>query len=244
MRLWVRALVAVGGLLAGGAVVTYVIAIYGGPIERWIDPWHQRTSMQAAHVLAGAGVTTNRITAMAVFDRWSINAVPPAISEHDIDAVFDPAWIDSYEDPLLQHRKVTRSADGRSLSWVLLPSDTTHHRVVYVFRSGWPMYAMRGVLSGVDTNTFPPVTGAYWERNGIAAGSEEMPEIVMPLGFAVNTVFFAAVMGVLAFGPVWVIRILRRETRRARVQCLECGYKLKSRVALCPECGHKSPRTW
>ncbi len=53
-------------------------------------------------------------------------------------------------------------------------------------------------------------------------------------GFAVNTLFYAAIVWLLALAPVTARRIVRRK----RGRCIKCGYDLRSDFSRgCPECG-------
>ncbi|MEE9129392.1 MAG: hypothetical protein V3T84_05190 [Phycisphaerales bacterium] len=54
------------------------------------------------------------------------------------------------------------------------------------------------------------------------------------LGFAINTVFYAAILWLLTLGPFTA----RRHIRRKRGLCLKCGYDLRgAEHEACPECG-------
>ena len=53
-------------------------------------------------------------------------------------------------------------------------------------------------------------------------------------GFAMNTIFYAAILWFLTLGPFAARRLIRR--RRGR--CIECGYDLRgAEHEVCPECG-------
>ena len=53
-------------------------------------------------------------------------------------------------------------------------------------------------------------------------------------GFAVNTIFYAAILWPLICGPF----VLRRLIRRKRGLCVACGYDLRhADHNACPECG-------
>ena len=61
-------------------------------------------------------------------------------------------------------------------------------------------------------------------------------------GFAINTIFYAAILGVLFFAPGAV----RRTIRRKRGLCPACAYDLRGSASqMCPECGNavKADRT-
>ncbi len=56
-------------------------------------------------------------------------------------------------------------------------------------------------------------------------------------GFATNTVFYAAILWLLAFGPSTARRIIRRK----RGLCIKCGYDLRgAEHEVCPECGERT----
>lgn len=244
VRRVVVGLVILLGMLVIGAATAFVVAVFGAKIDRFVLPFDQyRYSGQGVNSSKGANVMAGLVSQTATLQRMAINVDPPELSEQDIISIFDPEWKDGYVDPLLNFRK-TFPGSNDSVGWEWAPGDSVHYRTIHVIRSGWPMAALWGVLSGIDTNVIPPMPTARWERRGIAEGSAEIPLIVIPLGLAVNTVFFALATAVVVFGPLWGFRFVRREVRRAKVQCVACGYKLKSRVALCPECGNKAPRTW
>ncbi len=53
-------------------------------------------------------------------------------------------------------------------------------------------------------------------------------------GFALNTLFYSAMLWLLIGGPF----VLRRHLRRKRGLCVACGYDLRhADHAACPECG-------
>ena len=53
-------------------------------------------------------------------------------------------------------------------------------------------------------------------------------------GFAINTVFYAAILWLLTLGPFTVRRIIHRRQGR----CIKCGYDLRgAEHKACPECG-------
>ena len=116
-------------------------------------------------------------------------------------------------------------------------------------RAGWPL---------------PSVTGSKWFPSRIRSGSDQAPkryirafpievdltsstpglqrsvELAVPMfpiwpGFAIDTIFYAAILWLLTFGPFTARRIIRRR----RGHCIKCGYDLRgsSGGEVCPECG-------
>jgi hypothetical protein len=65
-----------------------------------------------------------------------------------------------------------------------------------------------------------------------------LPIYILPLGFTLNTLFYAATW----FVPLFGIRIARRTLRARRGLCTRCAYDLKGLApsASCPECGQVS----
>jgi len=61
-------------------------------------------------------------------------------------------------------------------------------------------------------------------------------------GFAINTIFYAAVLWL----PFATIGVIRRRRRADRGRCIACGYDLRGRGSsnkLCPECGSTAPES-
>jgi hypothetical protein len=114
--------------------------------------------------------------------------------------------------------------------------------------NGWPQWSMRGF--GViiyDVNGRNLITGT--EGGGLmfvkapeqASSASYRIGGILPLlpiwpGFAINTVFYAAVLWMLFVAPF----ALRRWRRIRRGLCPKCGYDLRGAAtdsAACPECG-------
>ena len=106
--------------------------------------------------------------------------------------------------------------------------------------AGWPAYSLSrttpmeltpAVRFGVNQ---PRTPGAPLWANGVAW---RLPMRPLPLGFAINTFFYAAILALpLSFFPI------RRRLRARRGRCPKCGYDLAGLAvadpaAPCPECG-------
>jgi hypothetical protein len=120
------------------------------------------------------------------------------------------------------------------------------------YRFGFPFSAMRCALEippFTRTRTPPTWHDMIWlyapasatsgpfERNGRGSTSRiAVPRGVMPVGFAVNSVFFALAWWALLRG----VQCVHRQGRDARGLCTRCAYDLRGldAGATCPECGH------
>ncbi len=113
--------------------------------------------------------------------------------------------------------------------------------------SGWPAIAMRtryerwSVAGQLGGQSFLQVTEGILltPKAAVRRGCMLSRAKVIPLrplwpGFAVNTVFYAALLWPLISGPF----ALRRRIRRKRGLCVACGYDLRGNLSAgCPECG-------
>jgi len=113
--------------------------------------------------------------------------------------------------------------------------------------AGWPQRSMEGALRFESALTHPPavptIIHAVALGNSIRRRDREFPNwpFVLPLrpiwpGFAVNTVFYAAVLWLLIAAPF----ALRRRRRIRRGLCPKCAYDLRGSApgsTACPECG-------
>jgi hypothetical protein len=122
--------------------------------------------------------------------------------------------------------------------------------------AGWPMRSMMSVNEGVVGAESAVISAGIniEPAHGIKDGIVLMPRAgvvdfkgwrALPLrpmwpGFAVSTLFHAALLGALWYGPGAV----RRRVRRARGACACCGYDLRGSVlsSACPECGARRVR--
>ena len=120
------------------------------------------------------------------------------------------------------------------------PEGTFDRDLVLRIRAGLPLRA---------------VEGAYWQAAGTpTAGTPKViPDAVVVLpanrlkillrpvwpGFAINTIFYAVILWLLALAPVTGRRMIRCK----RGHCIKCGYDVSHAPHEgCPECGWKHPR--
>lgn len=118
---------------------------------------------------------------------------------------------------------------------------------------GWPMVSMQYEVAG-DTwwpEQVPgwrggwPLSPSRWplslNRNRSTPPKHVYPLVPLPLGFTLNTLFYAA----LLFLPFATFTTLRRRRRIRRNLCPSCGYSLAGAIPTnntitCPECGKSS----
>ncbi len=122
---------------------------------------------------------------------------------------------------------------------------------LFIHADGWPARALVG--ESMSGEHFAPrrlrhaaQIPAWLVRDG--GQTRYPPSHVLPLrpiwlGFAFNTIFYAAILWLLAFAPFTARRRLRRERghiRRKRGHCIKCGYDLRGSSrgeGVCSECG-------
>ncbi len=89
---------------------------------------------------------------------------------------------------------------------------------------GWPLLAL--------TSEWPEHGG--FAETAIHYGDEVLPLMPIWPGFAVNTIFYGAILWLLILGPF----ALRRYIRHKHGCCIKCGYDLRgAEHEVCPECG-------
>lgn len=145
--------------------------------------------------------------------------------------------------------------DGREQSWNNLSSEARLIQCTIYLKggkaklgvdaymhveSGWPMRSLSGERISLIDSARQWKSGQVWKREFISAFAfpstplTARPMRLMPFGFLVNTLFYAAVLWFLLTGP----RDIRLWLRKRRGFCLDCGYDLKQDyITGCPECG-------
>ena len=106
---------------------------------------------------------------------------------------------------------------------------------------GWPM---RSMVSYLDPSSDPAAASPpdcrldFGDTQGPMDLPRGLPFRPIAPGFAVNTLFFAAIAGASLIAG----RSLRRAIRRRRGQCIHCAYDLRAAPpdrTQCPECGRR-----
>jgi hypothetical protein len=112
---------------------------------------------------------------------------------------------------------------------------------------GWPLRSQRGegtyVTQSAEWRMRVRRQGGalYWATSlthpsrGFAG---KLPTRILPLGFVLNTLFYAAVL----LGVVECVASARRRVRRGKGRCPSCGYDRAGLAegSACPECGGKA----
>ncbi len=96
---------------------------------------------------------------------------------------------------------------------------------------GWPLRSVDDVVWKLGTDASPD-----FMRSKVPTDRRSRVFAFRPIwpGFAINTIFYAAILWMLTLGPF----IVRRVIRRKRGRCIKCGYDLRgAEHTVCPECG-------
>ena len=140
--------------------------------------------------------------------------------------------------------------------WTTLKSVATRDIAVaeerYVDGRGWPTLSLWCEYFEITPTDWQPENdiefaiagGVEGEHPPWAEGGEHdsIYPHALPLrpiwpDFAINTVFYAAILWLLTFGPFTARRLIRRK----RGHCIKCGYDLRGTSGgggeVCPECG-------
>ena len=133
-------------------------------------------------------------------------------------------------------------ASGPYWSWSARPPSVEESSRELTFEErayGWPMLSMfarsRGSWWGVDDQSPQGGIRINWSSSS-SRSYRILPCYAILPGFAINTIFYAAMLWLFA-APF----ALRRRIRIKRGQCASCGYSLRGRGNVdsdkCPECG-------
>ena len=150
------------------------------------------------------------------------------------------------------------SADDVVAGWLpLVIAERRGADTIIMDARGWPTLSMFSVAIEDTARVAGPYWRTVYEYRGAMVASEwpsvRAPQFLtirpVPLsplwpGFAINTIFYAAVLWVVWLTPGFV----RRRIRHFRGRCIHCGYDLRGHVMrdagqiICPECAVPSSR--
>ncbi len=203
----------------------------------------------------GCGIFSVRVPGGAgrfvIWDVWEI--VHP--TSQDIEWLKRSGWQPRPEDEKFAWKAASREIIGFGLTRkgfsdypTNKPGPNISMPVLPLFvirdRTGWPFRCLQAEKWLVNDSRVKQ----YQTRFAIASVpvsyqynvwpiTDTRPLAVLPIwpGFAINTVFYAAMLWLLTLGPF----AARRFIRNKRGHCIKCGYDLRgsSRGGVCPECG-------
>lgn len=137
--------------------------------------------------------------------------------------------------------------NARSVRWY----NSRDHGASVQIDAGWPVTCMTGGMwerwtgGGLTGTKLELIQRSYVES--IAVDGEEslytegfprlLPLTPQPTGFAINTLFYSAVLWLVMFGPFTARCLIRHK----RGLCIKCGYDLHGvEHEVCPECGART----
>ena len=183
------------------------------------DSYHVNAAvMYAMSIMRTRGAARVQVIALRADRAAVINA--PDVQD------FEQTWRDWGSTPATWSPLRRWSCDPPEVDLLREPYRTD----MYYEARGWPMLATWCALDrGIE--------GGFHLGLGHIPGTFATTERVLPyrpiwFGFAVNTLFYASIFGLLRFA--W--RSARRRSRIARGRCAACGY-IVAGLAVCPECG-------
>jgi len=163
---------------------------------------------------------------------------------HGIDAIMDVSFPADIDPPPLEslapewaRPTLPRVTDSRT---------AIHERIVDL--RGWPCacliaqcHSLRETSRGGLSKEYRELVGAIQLQDRTGVPRDSASPRMLPLrpiwpGFAINTVFYAAILWLLFAAPF----VLRRWRRIRRGLCPKCAYDLRNRPTdsnACPECG-------
>jgi hypothetical protein len=163
---------------------------------------------------------------------WGIAAFrKPSLAGHSFTREYGDR---NFRDVISFHRGGIKHS--RVSVWGLNGGQTT-----WTVIAGWPqkgLYCTRKLDRSVsrDIKRFG-VTLKDSHNTKPSFGWRALPLMPIFPGFAINTIFYAAIVWVLFAVP----GAIRRRVRRKRGQCAACGYSLRENPSeKCPECGAKA----
>ncbi len=185
---------------------------------------------------AGAELCTSSRVARAGRPRTGLTEIPQqAAAKHPRDILPNRGFLTVPSESFLSGGTNRIHKGVSSRGWPLLSMScefdfNPNRQASFPCRSGGSVLTIR-VLSGISTGAIDP----GWKHGPDTRGlPRALPLRPIPGGFAVNTVFYAAVLWLLIPGPF----VLRRFIRVWRGLCPACAYDLRhGEHDACPECG-------
>ncbi len=132
---------------------------------------------------------------------------------------------------------------GLELRMLAMSMTPTSNVLAYTFSAGWPCRSVCATTLGMGNDVVDVFKSSRTDGirlTGLDFDNENLVR-VLPLrpllpGFAINTIFYAAILWLIFIVPF----ALRRQRRINRGLCPQCAYDLRGRSPqsnTCPECG-------
>lgn len=203
-----------------------------------------------ACLLLGAIVNVAVALGFAIKGRWMIDGFLSASTPQPAKAAADVAAV-----PIVMSGDLNLNTEITGMILRLHLAGPPHagassvRLMEFSFECGWPLRSLHGhwehIIDAASDQTLGTVLMEF--RTGLEAGKRLPPLRPLWRGFAINTLFYAAIAFALIAGPFMVLR-LRRSARSRRGLCITCGYNLRGLRgcgddhAVCPECGARHLR--
>jgi hypothetical protein len=234
-------------LLVGGAIINVAVA--------WACAYWLNTFEHGGAGIQGAMIDANlkrwecwSLTRRDAFGASRVIVMPDGGQAKSIisatnEAKFFPAWCQ------LRALMDVRLAESNALAISKGTPDRPNPVILVEDARGWPMLSLTCTWDGfvpditpthppnwslVKTGIELPIYGGTANRGGLDYARAFPLQIWWP-GFAINTIFYAAVLWVVLAVPLKV----RKWRRIKRGQCASCGYSLRGtpNIEKCPEGG-------
>jgi hypothetical protein len=215
-------------LLLGGALVNVAVA-WGLAVCIDLTEAPRSVGIAGDGTSKWQGMSHKRTGGYLFTSTWWPNQLPPYTIQQPLAGIV-PEWAPA------GHTSPWNAADAGS--------NKAHNDLIEA--RGWPRLAL---LSWIESHDASHTTKAgidlkFWTRKNNAGRTTYRLLPTRPIwpGFAINTLFYAAILWLLFAAPF----ALRRHRRIKRGQCAKCGYDLRGSPAradspLCPECGATVP---
>jgi hypothetical protein len=195
-------------------------------------PWmmRKRTLVMVLLLLTGGAIINVAVAWGCV--RWS--PPPPSSATPKPDNV-SLVWFGSGTDSRTPQQVQTLKWFGVCINYVVMDIPPRYYYSMEERNCGWPLLTLSGA---VDYRQITTTCMAIWPRvegknvNYLSPNDGRLPFRPLWPGFAINTIFYAAILWLLCVAPF----ALRRRIRARRGQCPACAYPIGT-SDVCTECG-------